>query len=163
MRARPSHGCAVHHFQHMSFWKLCWRVPGFVGPTRYSTLPPHSNNDYFKYNPAQTRWRTPGLCALYFCSLKICHFGTLPADTLEDARFVDSQFVKGPPHVRFYSGAPLVSDRRLFCCCWFFVVVRVEATNRLAVCVAAASSVCDATGQLAGSSRGWCGNLLLGP
>jgi hypothetical protein len=31
-------------------------------------------------------------------------------DTLEDARFVDSQFVKGAPHVRFYAGAPLVSS-----------------------------------------------------
>jgi len=30
-------------------------------------------------------------------------------DTLEDARFQDSQFVKGPPYVRFYAGAPLVS------------------------------------------------------
>lgn len=29
-------------------------------------------------------------------------------DTLEDARFCNSQFVKGEPHVRFYSGAPLV-------------------------------------------------------
>lgn len=31
-------------------------------------------------------------------------------DTLEDARFVGSQFVKGEPHVRFYAGAPLVSS-----------------------------------------------------
>jgi hypothetical protein len=31
-------------------------------------------------------------------------------DTLEDARFCNSQFVKGEPHVRFYSGAPLVSS-----------------------------------------------------
>ena len=31
------------------------------------------------------------------------------ADTLEDARFVSSQFVRGEPHVRFYAGAPLVS------------------------------------------------------
>ncbi|KAL4457312.1 hypothetical protein ABPG75_012177 [Micractinium tetrahymenae] len=31
-------------------------------------------------------------------------------DTLEDARFQESQFVKGPPHVCFYAGAPLISS-----------------------------------------------------
>eukprot|EP00887_Chlorella_sp_A99_P002292 scaffold10.g2292.t1 len=31
-------------------------------------------------------------------------------DTLEDARFQASQFVAGPPYVRFYCGAPLVSS-----------------------------------------------------
>lgn len=25
-------------------------------------------------------------------------------DTLQDARFIHSQFVEGPPHVRFYAG-----------------------------------------------------------
>ena len=37
---------------------------------------------------------------------------SMQTDTVEDARFVDSQFVKGAPHVRFYAGAPLVSGER---------------------------------------------------
>lgn len=45
--------------------------------------------------------------------------GRLPpppcADTLQDARFVSSQFVQGEPHVRFYAGAPLVRPPRNRC------------------------------------------------
>ena len=99
-------------------------------------------------------------------------------DTLEDARFVGSQFVKGEPHVRFYAGAPLVSNKFALdslleagaidvgtgCWVWQLVLRRrppgEQAARQLALCVAAASSLFDAARQLACNGRWWYWHLL---
>ncbi|WP_231420592.1 MULTISPECIES: sensor histidine kinase [unclassified Sphingomonas] len=49
--------------------------------------------------------------SMSFCAHAMHHHEVMEvADTLEDPRFVDNALVTGPPYVRFYAGAPLVSS-----------------------------------------------------
>ncbi|GAA4428429.1 GAF domain-containing sensor histidine kinase [Pontibacter saemangeumensis] len=49
--------------------------------------------------------------AISFCQHALVTEGLLEVkDTLEDDRFRDSNFVTGPPHIRFYAGSALISS-----------------------------------------------------
>ena len=49
--------------------------------------------------------------SMSFCAHAMHHHAVMEVpDALEDPRFVDNALVTGPPHVRFYAGAPLVSS-----------------------------------------------------
>src|SRR5450432_1959953 len=67
------------------------------------------NRQWYKSKVGTTSSGTPRDIAL--CSVAIQHSGVMVVpDTLQDPRFRDNPLVVSEPHIRFYAGAPLITE-----------------------------------------------------